>query len=573
MKIKDKRRENYWKQFCKHNKGNLIVGSILSIASAGTNIAIAFLLQQLIDVAANGTMDDLFKVFVFGGCLLAVTLLIDFTSRFFIHRFYYRGLVNYKAYVFARMLSNDVNAFGQNQTGKYISGLNNDINAIETGYLENIFAAIMYIALFFGGLIAMAYYNLVMFGCVIAGSLLPIIVSLLLSRNVQKGEQRVSEKNDIYVSNLRDMLAGFSVIKSFQAEEEIKKIFGEKNCELEEAKRYKRNVISNVKIFSNLAANVLLVIVFGVGAYLAISGQITAGVVVGCIQLLNYISNPIQELPAVFSRIQAAHTLVDKMQDEVENSRDESETVHVESFQNEICFEKLSFSYEPEKPILRDLTLKFEKGKSYAIVGASGSGKSTILNLLLGHYRDYTGNLTLDGTQIKDISTASLYQLISVIQQNVFIFDDDIYANITMHKCFPEERLHDAVRRSGLQSLIEAKGTDYCCGEGGCKLSGGERQRISIARTLLKGTQILLMDEATSALDNLTASMVEQAILELEGLTRIIVTHKLSDQSLRRYDSIIVVRDGMVVEQGTFDELMKESGYLFAFLSIAGAAD
>jgi ABC-type multidrug transport system fused ATPase/permease subunit len=237
------------------------------------------------------------------------------------------------------MLSNDVYTFSQNQTGKYISGLNNDVTAIETGYIENIFAAITYIALFLGGLVAMAYFNLMMFSCVIAGALLPILVSLLLSGNVAKGEKRVSEKNDIYVSNLRDMLAGFSVIKSFQVEGEMKQIFDEKNCELESAKRYKRNVISNVVIFSNLAANMLLVIVFGVGAYLAISGQITAGVVVGCIQLLNYISNPIQELPTVFSRIQAAHALVDKMQEDIESSRDESEAIRIESFQNEICCE------------------------------------------------------------------------------------------------------------------------------------------------------------------------------------------------------------------------------------------
>lgn len=572
-KQQQNRDKSYWAQFCSRNRGNLIVGGILSIASAGTSIALAFLLQQLIDVATGGTVKDLLRVFLFGGCLLVSILLVEFTKRFFVHRFYYRGLVSYKNFVFGRMLSNDVYAFRQNQTGKYISGLNNDINAIETGYLENIFSVITYVAMFIGGLVAMAWFNLVMFGCVIVSSLLPILVSILLSGGVAREEKKVSEENDRYVSDLRDMLAGFSVIKSFQVENEMQQIFDRKNCKLESAKRRKRNVISNVTILSSLAANLLLTIVFGMGAYLAIAGEITVGVVVGCIQLLNYISGPIQLLPTAFSRIKAARALVDKMQNEVENSRDHSEAVHMEAFRHDICFEKLSFSYESEKMVLHDLSLKFEKGKSYAIVGASGSGKSTILNLLLGHHRDYTGSLTLDGIEIRDISTASLYQMISVIQQNVFIFDDDIYANITMHREFSQERVEEAVRRSGLQSLIDEKGADYSCGEGGSRLSGGERQRISIARTLLRGTEILLMDEATAALDNLTAAMVEQAILELDGLTRIIVTHKLSEQSLRQYDSIIVVRNGTVMEQGTCSELMEKGGYLSALLSISGGSD
>ena len=573
-KIKRAKRKNeamYWSQFCRRNKGNLIIGAILSVATSGVSIALAFLLQKLIDVASYGTLNDLVDVFVFGGILLAAFLTIEFLKRFFVHRFYYKGLVNYKEHVFKHIISNSVRAFFQNKTGTYLSGLNNDINAIETGYLENIFAVITLITLFIGGLAAMAWFNLVLFGCVIASSLLPILVSLLLSGKVEKWEKRVSDKNDSYVSTLRDILSGFTVIKSFQVEDEIERIFHEKNRELEETKRKRRNAISDVLIFSELASELLLIIVFGVGAYLTISGKMTAGAIVGCIQLLNYVSAPIQQLPNVFSRIHAARTLVDKMQEEVECGQDETETIQIDSFQKSICFDKLSFSYEPEKPVLQEISLKFEKGKSYAIVGASGSGKSTILNMLLGHYRNYSGSLTLDGVEIRDISSNSLYQMISIIQQGVFIFDDSISANITMYKEFPEEKLNDAIRRSGLQKLIEEKGGDYQCGEGGSNLSGGERQRISIARALLKGTQILLLDEATAALDNITAAMVEDAILELNDLTRIVVTHKLNRQSMRKYDCIIVISDGRVVEQGTLKELEAKNEYLSAFFSIAGS--
>ena len=212
--------------------------------------------------------------------------------------------------------------------------------------------------------------------------------------------------------------------------------------------------------------------------------------------------------------------------------------------------EHVSFGYEEGKPVLKDVNLRMEAGKKYALVGASGSGKSTLLNLLMGAYDGYQGSITIDGKQLRTVDSDSLYDLISLIGQNVFLFDNTIRENITMFRHFPDEAVNSAVNRSGLAAVIAAKGENYRCGENGNGLSGGERQRVSIARSLLRNTPVLMLDEATAALDNQTAFEVTDAILKLDGLTRIVVTHRLEEALLRQYDEIIVLRDGRIIEIG-----------------------
>jgi ABC-type multidrug transport system fused ATPase/permease subunit len=202
-------------------------------------------------------------------------------------------------------------------------------------------------------------------------------------------------------------------------------------------------------------------------------------------------------------------------------------------------------------------------------VGASGSGKSTLLNLLMASSRDYQGTITYDGKELRNIATSSLYNVVSIIQQNVFVFNSTIRDNITMFSEFPEEEIARAIRLSGLEKLIQERGADYLCGENGSGLSGGERQRISIARALLRKTPALFVDEATASLDAETSFEVLDAILKLENHTRIIVTHDLDENILKRCSGIFVLRNGVVEERGTFDSLMQQKGYFYSLFTVS----
>ena len=202
-------------------------------------------------------------------------------------------------------------------------------------------------------------------------------------------------------------------------------------------------------------------------------------------------------------------------------------------------------------------------------MGASGCGKSTLLNLLMASDTDYSGSIRYDDTELREIRTDALYELVSVIQQNVFIFNASIRDNITMFSDFPREEVDRAMEQSGLSALVEARGEGFQCGENGCNLSGGEKQRISIARSLLKKSRVLLVDEATAALDAQTASQVSGAILDLRGITRIVVTHSLEESQLKRYDRILTLKNGRIHEEGTFAELMAKKGYFYSLFTVA----
>ena len=234
-----------------------------------------------------------------------------------------------------------------------------------------------------------------------------------------------------------------------------------------------------------------------------------------------------------------------------------------------ITIDHLTYGYHESAPVLNDVSVRFEAGKSYAIVGTSGSGKSTLVNLLMGSSNDYQGSIRFDQRELRTIAAESLYGLVSVVQQNVFIFDDTIRNNITMFRHFDEMLVQQATEKAGLTPLLAERGEDYICGEGGSGLSGGERQRISIARCLLRQTPVLLIDEATAALDAATAYSVSAAILAIEGLTRIVVTHRLEEPLLRKYDEILVLKNGEICERGSFDALMARREQFYSLFNVA----
>jgi len=192
-----------------------------------------------------------------------------------------------------------------------------------------------------------------------------------------------------------------------------------------------------------------------------------------------------------------------------------------------------------------------------------------LTNLLMAAHGGYEGRILYGDQELRDISCESLYDAVSMVQQSVFVFNASIRDNITMFSPFPAERVERAISQSGLSALIAERGEDYLCGENGCGLSGGERQRIAIARSLLRGTPVLLVDEATAALDKETAAYVVNALLNLRDLTQIMVKHTLDAEQLARYDSILAMKDGRLVEMGDFQTLMALRGYFYSLYTVA----
>ena len=288
------------------------------------------------------------------------------------------------------------------------------------------------------------------------------------------------------------------------------------------------------------------------------------------VNLMNFTIDPLSQLPKLLAGKKAASGLIDKLAEALSRNNDKKDETDIGSIDKSIRFNNVSYRYEgSDKDVLHDINCEFLPGKSYAIVGGSGSGKSTMLNLLMSASTEYGGSITIDDKELRSISADSLFDIMSVIQQNVFIFNASIKDNVTMFRDFSREKIEKALKKAHLEGLISERGDEYMCGENGKDLSGGEKQRISIARCLLKESSLLLADEATSALDNKTSHEVINEILELDSMTRIVVTHSLDESLLSRYDEILVIKDGTIEEKGSFRTLMEKDGYFKALYTVA----
>ena len=561
----------YTKQFYKGNVVYFIFALCETLLGVIGALLVSWLIQQLIDLIGgyetgfNLLQLTIITLVLIGG--VAVANLISYHSK---PTFITRGISQYKEYVFGELTKKNISAFSGENSSTYISALTNDIQTIEQGYLWNTFSILESSLSFVGAMVLMIWYSPLLTLIAIGLSLLPLIASILTGNKVAAEEKKVSDRSEAYTSTLRDSLGGFSVIKSFKAEAQMIRIFKENVRELAKAQCGKHKMRILVQMFGSVAGITAQLGVFLFGAYLALSGKgVTAGTTMIFVQLMNYVLSPIGTIPTCIAERKAAKALVEKIAIALNvNVREESKTEHRE-LKHDITLKNLSFGYEPEKQVLNNLNCSFELGKSYAIVGASGCGKSTLLNLLLASNSGYMGSIYFDELELQQISSESLYEMVSIIQQNVFIFNASIRDNITMFSDYPREEVDRAIELSGLSKLIAERGEDYLCGENGSGLSGGEKQRISIARSLLKKSQVLLVDEATAALDAQTAFQVSNAILDLNNLTRIVVTHALDENLLKRYDYVLTLKNGSITEAGSFDELMEKKGYFYSLFTVS----
>ncbi len=542
-----------------------------ALAAGSLNLILSWIIQQLMDTAAGESGALSFRTLLLisaGFVLLCAGLsLLNYASQ---PRFLERAMRQYKDFAFKKLIGKSISSFRDESAAGYLSALTNDAASIETNYLAQMLAMITKAVTFIGALLLMCRYSLLMTAIAAGLTVLPLIASLLTGSRLQAVESRVSERNGEFTAALSDCLAGFTVVKNFKAEREIFRLFAQSNKALEHEKFTGRRIKTLVGMIGAVTGIFAQLGVFIAGVYLSMKGgSMTPGAVVLFVNLMNFIISPIAELPGLLACRKAALGLVDKLAAALErsSSREGSETLN--RLEHGIRLENVSFAYEPGKTVLHGINAEFEAGKAYALVGGSGSGKSTLLNLLMAAETNYSGHIFADGIELSDISTESLYGTMAAIQQNVFVFNASIKDNVSMFRDFPKTEMDEAIARAHLGALIRERGEDYLCGENGSGLSGGEKQRISIARSLLKKSSVLLADEVTAALDAQTAHRVSSDILDLQGITRIVVTHTLEESLLRRYDKIFVLRGGRIEEAGSFADLMANKGYFYALFTVA----
>lgn len=562
----------YTKTFFKKNKGKALLTLVVYIVESALNIVLSWYLQVLLDVIGRNASSELGRLtMLFFVIILIMTLLIGIRYAAY-PRFLEQAMVQYRNQVFQDLLSKNIVSFSAENSGTYLSAFTNDMLFIQDKYLKNIFRFIQMLIMLVGSLGLMFFYNISLTLIAIALAILPMLGSILLGGQLAEKEKVVSQNNEVYVSSLKDILSGFPTIKTFQAETDVYDQFDEINQTLEFSKKRANQTEELIVGVGGLTTIIAQLGVMLIGAYFVLneSNHVTIGMIVAFTNLMNFVIQPLAVIPQIMAERKAARGLINKLSQNLMNRYKESGDIVLEkkSTPPMIRLENVSYSHGEGKFGVTNVSLNLEPGKIYGVVGSSGSGKSTLLNLIMKSHQDYSGKITVDQVDLKHITSKSLYDSFSLIQQEFFIFNTTIENNITMFKSFPKDAVERAIQISGLSDLIKSKGEAYQVGENGKYLSGGERQRIAIARALIRENSVILVDEVTSALDNLTAQQINQTLLSMKNMTRVVVTHRLDENTLSQFDEIIVMKKGQVEEVGSFENLMAEKGYFYSLFMV-----
>ena len=586
-----KQRNPLSQSFFQGNRKNLFMAVLgTTVLSVGI-LSVPQLMQILIDFLSGNRRYNMHQIVLMA---IAVLLMVSFSglcTYYFRTKFSTKAVFQYRKMAYHYLSKKKVTEFYGQNTAVYLSALNTDLQKIKEDFLDQIPILSQIVICGIGAVLVMIRYNffLAMMACLI--SLIPFFAALFSGRNMEKIEENLSKENAEYLAFLKDFAVGFTIIKSYKVEG-IFSTLHDKICQkVEDRMEEREKCVEKINYFAAISGYIsqfAILLLCAVVAYR--SKSISVGTVLAFSRLINYIIDPVTELPGMLSKARTAYALSEQFWEKIGKGEQEEQqeqqqksgeivkdgyhqhtdtdshekALPIPSLQGDICFSRLSFSYTPEKQVLKDFTLRVKEGEKLILLGASGSGKSSILKLLMGIERSQGGEISIGNRQLSTLPEESLFRSISYIQQEVFIFDGSIYENITLFQKYSEEEMELAIEKSGLKNLISEKGLDYPCGENGAALSGGERQRINIARSLLRKTPILLADEITAALDKENSYLVLDSLLSLENITEILVLHDLDSRILSRVDRICVLKEWEIVEEGIFSELMEKKGYFYS---------
>ena len=562
------------KKYLFKSKGLLFLNLIFAIITSALGVYFAFILGKIVDVSVSGDFLEFKNIILTGIILMVISAIFSYLIRIFSGLYIKSTMSNLKGDVFNSILSKDISSFNSENTANYISALNNDTNLVEQDYFSNMLTSFQYLSLFILGTYSIFKLNIYIAIATFVIGFIPLFIPIFFQKEMGKRKEGYSNSLSLFTTKIKDIFSGFEVIKSFNIEEKTKEDFNISNNTVENKKYASSKMEAIVNSLSQFFGSMVFFVPLGLGTYLVLKGEFTTGGMLTAVQLMNYIVGPILNFSTIINKIKGIKPINEKLINIIEENNGEDTGIVKDSFDRALEVNNLSFSYNEEREILKGVDLSINKGEKVAIVGRSGSGKSTLLRLILRYYDDYNGEITIDGMNSKDIKLSSIYEMMSIIQQNVFMFDDNIESNIALYGDYLDEEIDRAILESGLKSLIDSlpNGKSSSVGENGSNLSGGEKQRVSIARALIKNTPIILLDEATASLDAETSYEIENSLLNIEGLTSLVVTHKLNPELLKKYDKIVVLESGEVVEIGNFKELMEKKEFFYSLYSLEKVA-
>lgn len=550
--------------YYKPYKGMLALDMLASLL-----ISVIGMVYPVVTNEMLGTLipDKRYRAIVIAGIIVLLLYIARFLLRYFVQ--YYGHIIGVKMQaqmrrdLFDRLQKLPFSFYDEHETGKIMTRMTSDLFDVSElahhGPENLLISAAMLVGSFIYLCTINVYLTLIIFACV------PflIAVSIGLRRKMREAFDERRSTTAIINASLESSISGIRVTKAFTNSEKEKEKFEEGNNAFVTACHKAYRAMALFFSSTSFITDVFNVIILIAGGLFLYNGSITFAEYSTFIVSVNLFINPITTLIGFMEQYQQGLSgfarYVEIMEVEVE---DDSGKEDLGVSKGEIEFKNVEFSYDNSKEVLHSVDLKVSSGKTLALVGTSGGGKTTVCHLIPRFYNITSGEILIDGKNVRELTLESLRRNVGIVQQDVFLFNGTIRENIVYGKLdATEEEIVEAARLANIHDWVMGleKGYDTEIGERGVKLSGGQKQRLSIARVFLKNPPILILDEATSALDNTTEILIQESLDKLShGRTTIVVAHRLS--TVRRADEIAVIEDGVITEKGTHEELLEKGG-------------
>jgi subfamily B ATP-binding cassette protein MsbA len=546
-----------------------LAGTILVVNSL-LGLAMPWVVQRLVDTALNQANFETLNQALAALLLIAVAQsLTGFGQTYLIGRAGERVVANLRKALYAHVHMMPLRFFASTRVGELTSRLSNDVMTIQEAVTSTILNLVSQTVVLVGGVVIIFVMSFQLTLVILAVVPLAILGILLLGRIIRRLSKQVQDHLAEITATAEEALAGVRIVKSFAREPYEVTRYSDRVEQLYRTSMARVTVRAIVTPIIGFLAFVAIAIVLWVGGRLVIAGQLTAGQLVAFLLYTIMVASPIGIFTGLYSQFQQAIGASDRvfeLLDTPPEMRDDADAQPLPPIVGDVCFERVTFDYGDDteaRVVLRDIDLVVKPGEVAALVGPSGAGKTTLVNLLPRFYDPTAGRITIDGHDIRHVQVRTLREQIGIVPQETALFSGSVHDNIRYGKLdATQEEIEAAARAANAHDFIMAlaQGYDTLVGERGVKLSGGQRQRVAIARAILKNPRILILDEATSSLDTESEQAVQEALERLmRDRTTFVIAHRLS--TIVNADRIVVLADGKIVEQGDHATLLaRESG-------------
>ncbi|HET7376846.1 MAG TPA: ABC transporter ATP-binding protein, partial [Anaerolineae bacterium] len=477
-----------------------------------------------------------------------------------------KALKQIRTDLFQHLQTLPLSFFDRNPAGELMSRLTNDIDAINQAVSQNVTSLVASMLSMAGILIAMFLLD----KWLALASLLVVPIMFwftqFVARYTRKGFQQLQKHLGELNGVMEESISGEKVVKAFRRNESVIENFRRYNQEVYRAGVYANTYALLLMPLTNVLGNFFIIVMAGLGGYLALQGLVSVGVIATFINYGQNFVQPLRQLGNLYNTIQAALASAERVFEIIDTDsevQDGPNARPLETVHGDVHFEHVHFGYRADTPIIKDMTLAARAGQIVALVGPTGAGKTTIINLLTRFYEINDGCISIDGTDIRDIKKADLRQQLGLVLQDTFLFSNTVMENIRFGRLgATDEEVIEAAKLADADHFIRQlpQGYQTMLSERASNLSQGQRQLLSIARAVLAAPGILILDEATSSVDTRTEARIQSALLRLmQGRTSFVIAHRLS--TIRDADQVIVINDGQIVERGTHQSLLDRRGF------------